>query len=161
MQSVSYTCPHCHAIVRRQVDSSTEELECPSCQRSLTGATASIDGTRLNRCLVCSSADLFVRKDFPQRLGVTLVVLGFAASCVAWFNYNIGLTFGILFATALVDIVLYLLVGNLLECYRCHAQYRGFSPLERHVPFQLEMHERYRQQAARMKDSQQANSAAK
>ena len=39
---------------------------------------------RLVRCLVCPSADLFLRKDFPQRLGVGIVVVGLLASCVTW-----------------------------------------------------------------------------
>ena len=161
MQSVSYSCPYCHATIRRQADRSTVELVCSYCQSALNPAEKAVDGTWLRRCMVCSSSDLFVRKDFPQRLGVTIVVLGIAASCVAWYKYNVWLTFGILFATALLDVVLFLFVGNLLECYRCHAQYRGFSELEGHSPFQLEVHERYRQQAARRKDSPRAKSAAK
>jgi len=91
-----------------------------------------------------------VRKDFPQRLGVGIVVLGFAASCVTWYYHHILLTFGILFATALVDLLLYVLMGNVLECYRCHAQYRGVEGLEDHPPFSLEVHEKHRQQAARL-----------
>ena len=55
-------------------------------------------------------------------------------------------TFGILFATALIDVVLYLTVGNLLQCYRCQAQYRGVPGLENHEPFDLETHEKHRQQ---------------
>jgi monovalent cation:H+ antiporter-2, CPA2 family len=33
---------------------------------------------RLTRCIVCPSVDLFVRKDFPQRVGVGLVAIGLA-----------------------------------------------------------------------------------
>ena len=58
---------------------------------------------------------------------------------------------GILFATALIDVVLYVVMGNVLECYRCHAQYRGLPSLEGHEGFNLEVHERYRQQAARLR----------
>jgi hypothetical protein len=99
---------------------------------------------------MCGSTDLFVRKDFPQRLGVTLVILGLGASCLAWYHHQVTLTFGILLATALVDLVLYWVMGDVLECYRCHAQYRGVNNLDQHGPFQLEVHERYRQQAGRM-----------
>jgi hypothetical protein len=99
---------------------------------------------------VCPSTDLFARKDFPQRLGVGLVVFGFIASSIAWANYQVLWTFAILFATALVDLVLYLVTGESLTCYRCHAQYRGFEEIERHGGFNLKTHERYRQLAARM-----------
>mgnify|MGYP000497104993 CR=1 FL=1 len=30
---------------------------------------------------------------------------------------------------ALQDLLLYVLMGNVLECYRCHAQYRGLPSL--------------------------------
>ena len=61
-----------------------------------------------------------------------------------------SLTFAILFATALVDVVLYLIVPDALMCYRCGAQYRMAEGMARHGAFNLETHERYRQQAARM-----------
>src|SRR6185369_4922364 len=93
---------------------------------------------------------LFVRKDFPQRVGVAVVVVGIVASCVAWAYMAVIATFAILFATALIDVVLYLVVPDALMCYRCGAQYRGFGGLSAHGAFNLETHERYRQQASRM-----------
>ena len=63
-----------------------------------------------------------------------------------------NLTFGILFATAIIDVVLYSLVGDALMCYRCFAQYRGQDKYEEHGPFNLETHERYRQAAARQSE---------
>jgi hypothetical protein len=105
---------------------------------------------RLTRCLVCPSTDLFVRKDFPQRLGVTIVVLGFAVSCITWYLYWVMATFAVLFATALADLALYLIVADSLVCYRCGARYREVDESNQHARFNLETHERYRQQAARM-----------
>ncbi len=104
----------------------------------------------MSRCLVCPSTDLFVRKDFPQRLGVGIVIVGIVGSSIAWgYTYTIA-TFAILFATALIDVVLYLVVPDALMCYRCGAMYRGVDGMEGHGAFNLETHERYRQQAARM-----------
>jgi hypothetical protein len=108
-----------------------------------------LDSDRLDRCLVCPSSDLFVRKDFPQRLGVAIVVGGFLASSIAWYFHMVLTTFGILFASAFLDVCLYLVMGNVLECYRCHAQYRDVAQLETHPAFDLETHERYRQAAQR------------
>jgi hypothetical protein len=105
----------------------------------------------VRRCLVCPSTDLFLRKDFPQRLGVGIVTVGILASCITWAMSEIVATFAILFATALVDVVLYLVVPDALMCYRCGAMYRQASGTG-HEPFNLETHERYRQQAARMAD---------
>lgn len=106
--------------------------------------------------MACPSVELFVRKDFPQRLGVTIVGIGLALSCVAWYYHAIYWTFGILLATALIDLALFLLMGDVLECYRCHAQYRGTANLVEHQAFDLEVHEKYRQQDARMKQIQGA-----
>jgi hypothetical protein len=111
-----------------------------------------VSDERVERCVVCPSTELYARKDFPQRLGVALVVIGFVLSSVAWANYQVFWTFAILFVTALVDLVLYLAMGESLTCYRCHAQYRGSREIERHGGFDLETHERYRQMAARLQD---------
>jgi hypothetical protein len=79
-------------------------------------------------------------------------VIGFVGSSIAWANYLVLWSFAILFGTALIDLVLYIVMGESLTCYRCGAQYRGFEEIERHGGFDLEIHERYRQLAARMKD---------
>lgn len=105
---------------------------------------------RLTRCIVCPSTDLFVRKDFPQGLGVAIVVLGFAVSCITWYLYMVMATFAVLFATALADLALYLIVGDSLVCYRCRARYRDVDEIDQHEHFDLETHERYRQHAARL-----------
>ena len=83
---------------------------------------------------------------------MALVIIGFVGSSIAWANYQVFWTFAILFATALVDLVLYIVMGESLTCYRCHAQYRGFEEIELHGGFDLETHERYRQMAARLKE---------
>jgi hypothetical protein len=114
----------------------------------------------LQHCLVCPSVELFVRKDFPQRLGVAIVVLGFAMSCVTWWNYWLYATFGVLFATALIDVLLFALVGETLVCYRCGAEYRDLTSMAAHGPFSLETHERYRQRAARLAQARKSQEVA-
>jgi uncharacterized protein YbaR (Trm112 family) len=150
--NVTYRCPHCEKTVRTHFSAESSVLACPQCAKELKIPEDAVSDTRLERCLVCPSTDLFARKDFPQKLGVGLVIFGFAASTIAWANYLVFWTFAILFATALVDLVLYLVMGESLTCYRCHSQYRGTHEIERHGGFDLETHERYRQLAARLKD---------
>jgi hypothetical protein len=58
-------------------------------------------------------------------------------------------TFAILFATALIDLLLYLFVPDCVACYRCGARYRG-PGADGFAPFDLETHERHRQQVARL-----------
>ena len=150
--NVTYNCPACHRTTRAQLASDTASIACSHCQQRVNVASGAISGKQIHRCLVCPSTELFARKDFPQRLGVALVIIGFVGSSIAWFNYQVLLTFTILFVTALVDLVLYIVMGESLTCYRCHAQYRGFEEIERHGGFDLETHERYRQRAARVKE---------
>jgi len=151
--NITFSCPRCHSGVRTDVANCEAALACPACQQSIAFPPDAFEGEVLCRCLVCPSTDLFVRKDFPQHLGVGIVVLGIVASCVTW-GYAMPIaTFAILFATALVDVVLYMIVPDALMCYRCGAQYRQVAGMERHGAFNLETHERYRQQAARMAGS--------
>ncbi|MGI9428659.1 MAG: hypothetical protein ACR2NM_08385 [Bythopirellula sp.] len=148
--NVTYACPACDEGVRIHFDAETQELCCPHCQRRIALPDGAMAGYRVQRCLVCPSTDLFVRKDFPQRLGVGLVVIGIVGSSIAWYYSNVFWTFGILFATALIDVILYMMVGDALMCYRCQAQYRGVEEMDSHGQFDLETHEKYRQLAARM-----------
>lgn len=152
VMNVTYNCPGCGHSVRQPISADVSALDCPHCSQQLAAPTGAIEDARISRCVVCPSRDLFARKDFPQRLGVALVVLGFVGSSIAWANYHVLWSFAILFGTALIDLVLYIVMGESLTCYRCGAQYRGFEEIERHGGFDLETHERYRQMAARLKD---------
>lgn len=154
--NITYRCPGCEETVRVGYTSSSTALTCPCCAQRLRFPADVVSEKRIDRCLVCPSTDLFARKDFPQRLGVALVVLGFIGSSIAWAYYQVFWTFAILFLTALVDLGLYLVMGESLTCYRCHAQYRGIDDVARHGGFDLETHERYRQLAARTKDAKRA-----
>lgn len=150
---VTYRCPRCEQTARVELPVGAGALVCTHCGQELAIPEGALVDGDVTRCLACPSTELFLRKDFPQRLGVTIVVLGLAASCVAWNYYYIYLTFGILFATALADLALYLVVGDCLNCYRCGAQYRGVAAWKHHGGFDLATHERYRQQAARLEQT--------
>ena len=147
--NVTYACSSCDAAVRQEFDEQSKSLACPACRHEITLPEGAVSGERVRRCLVCPSHDLYMRKDFPQRLGVLLVGIGIVGSSIAWYNANLPWTFGILFATALADLLLFMFVGNALMCYRCGAQYRGVAEMETHGQFNLETHEKYRQIAAR------------
>ena len=154
--NITYSCPECNAICRRDDVSAQTELACDHCQSTIRLTQRAAPAGELKKCLVCPSDELFIRKDFPQRLGVLIVSIGFLASCVAWYFHMLITTFAILFATALIDVALFVLVGDLLECYRCHAQYRGVADLEKHAAFDLEIHEKHRQTQARQQQAEAA-----
>ena len=147
---VSFACPTCQRFARAALSNDISEFGCPNCGQQIKVPSGALSNDQIHRCLVCPSTELYARKDFPQRLGVGLVIAGFIGSSIAWANYQVLWSFAILFGTALIDLVLYLVMGESLTCYRCHAQYRGFEQIERHGGFDLETHERYRQMAARL-----------
>jgi DNA-directed RNA polymerase subunit RPC12/RpoP len=157
---VTYACQSCHTAVRQDFDESTRLLGCPHCQQQIILPAEAVQGQRIRRCLVCPSHDLYVRKDFPQRLGVLLVIVGVVGSSIAWYNASLMWTFGILFATALADLLLFTLVGNALMCYRCGAQYREVAEMESHGQFNLETHEKYRQLTARVSTALPSHTAS-
>lgn len=151
--NITFLCPECGKGTRQDLSPATDVLNCSQCGQQIAVPADAVRGQTVKQCLVCPSRDLYVRKDIPQRLGVGIVVLGILASSIAWAYYQPLWTFGILFATALIDLVLFFLVGNSLMCYRCQAQYRGVDEMEAHGAFNLETHERYRQMAARLSQS--------
>lgn len=155
---VTFRCSHCDATSPATFAPGGEPVACSACGATFGAAEVDAEGS-LRRCLVCPSAELYVRKDFSQKLGVTIVAVGFVLSSIAWYYRQPMLTYGILFATALIDVVLYATVGDMLQCYRCHAQYRGLEKLDSHLPFSLETHERYRQEEIRLREARAEKSA--
>ena len=151
--NVAYRCKHCEQTVRFEVDGETRELTCPACSEKLPILAEDFAEGKLHACLVCGCRELFVRKDFSQRLGVSIVVCGLLAYLVAIGFQQRYIGWGILFATALIDLVLYFRVKSMLQCYRCEAGYRGLSGLDAFEPFDLETHEKFRQQKIRLAQS--------
>jgi hypothetical protein len=156
--NATFRCPHCDQIGRVEFDAQTAELACPHCQAQWPVPSGAVTAEKLTQCLVCPSTELYIRKDFSQQLGVAIVVVGIVISTVFWFYRMPIWTFAVLFSTALIDVVLYLVVGNVLHCYRCQAQYRDVPGLEDHAPFELETHEKHRQQRIRLEQAAQAKS---
>lgn len=150
---IHYLCPQCEQTAGVEFDADSKRLSCPFCQHETAVPAGAIQDTHVVRCLVCPSEELFVRKDFPQKLGLAIIVAGFALSSVAWYYYLVYVAFGVLFATAMIDAALYIWMGNVVTCYRCHAEYRGVAEEEGYAAFDLEVHERHRQQAARLADA--------
>jgi DNA-directed RNA polymerase subunit RPC12/RpoP len=151
--NIRYTCPRCSHTVRHDLADDVAELGCPQCGHRHAVPPGALAEGQIARCVVCPSRELFVRKDFPRRLGLSIMIAGFAASCVTLYYNQVIATYAILFGTVIIDAILYVAMGDVLECYRCHAEYRGAGGLSAHGPFHLETHERGRQQAARMAES--------
>jgi hypothetical protein len=98
----------------------------------------------LSTCPQCGCRDLFIRKDFPQKLGLALVILAGGAFLVlaAW-RQTFWIGAAILLGAAVVDALLYAVVGKVTVCYRCRSEFTG--PLNpAHEGFELSTAEKYR-----------------
>jgi len=102
-----------------------------------------------SRCLVCGNAELYKKKDFPHGLGLAILALACITSTITYGLYDKWLTWTILIGSALFDGLLYLWVKDVIVCYRCNAHHRGIAPGSAVHPFELTIHERYRQERIR------------
>ena len=158
LMNVTFACSSCNKATRQQCDAGQRELSCRHCGQARPLRTSAFTAAGepqegLSNCLVCSSNELFIRKNFSQRLGMLIIVTGLVASSITWYFYLAYWSYGILLASALIDLVLYHMVGNLLQCYRCHSEYRGSLVSSDQEGFDLVIHERHRQQEARLKQA--------
>ncbi|MBI1348346.1 hypothetical protein GC163_18885 [bacterium] len=147
-----FDCPKCLNTAAVAVEETTSAVDCPNCSWSRTiGPADRVQGSP-QRCLVCGCDDLWRQKDFPILLGLVMVGTGVISSSIAIYYYQPVLSMVILMGFALIDMLLFLVMPDCLVCYRCHARFRGTGVVnpDHHPKFDLELNERYRQEAARL-----------
>lgn len=121
-----------------------EHLACPRCNRdiALRAADALSNDGSLDRCPVCESREMYFRKDFPQGLGVSVVVIAAVASFWLlkshWFA-----SWAVLLIAVAIDVLLYRFVGFVTCCYRCKAEFRDVARNQAHGGFDLATAEKY------------------
>jgi len=155
---VRFVCPECdrNAPATIQLPASSP-WRCPACDHLLTLAdpprSTSEEGVTLHACAVCGNAELYKMKGFPHWLGLTILT----GACVAFLVLNAyrlqWWAWAVLLASAVVDGLLYLAVRDVVVCYRCGAQHRGLG-YSGNRPFELTIHERYRQERIRLSASE-------
>lgn len=102
------------------------------------------DQGHVAKCCICGCEEFFVRKDFPQRVGLITVVVAAVASLVLFAVRQMWLAFAVLAALVVVDVVLGFVVGRCVVCYRCRAEYRDLPIDRRYRPWNLATGEKYR-----------------
>lgn len=158
---IAFECPVCEYPGRLEIPPA-HTWSCPRCDHLLSpvstdGSVAPGSSPALPACALCGNADLYRKKDFPHALGMGILVLACLASTITYWFYDWWLTWGILIGSAAFDGLLYLCVPDVVVCYRCGARHRGVAA-STHAPFELTIHERYRQErlrkleVSRMKD---------
>ena len=143
-------CPECHHwTVTERVN--TENWKCAGCGQVRPAAEPG-GVSKIEHCRLCGNHELYVQKDFPHWLGMGILVAACGASVITYALHWITTTWVILMGSAVLDGVLYLAMGNVTVCYRCHTHYRGFPPNEKHGPFNLAVGEKYRQERIRREE---------
>ena len=132
---IAYACPGCG----REATAGADGLgSCRACGRQTRLDVSGVAGEppRVARCPGCDGRQLYVQRDFNQKVGLGVVVVGALFAPFTPFYSS-------LFAAAIVDAVLYALVAEITVCYRCHAHFRGFARNPEHQPFDLHLAEQY------------------
>ena len=99
-------------------------------------------------CSSCGCQELYRQKDFPQWLGMWLLGLACTFFFVFAIRYQYAIAWTILLGSAAIDGIIYLIVGDVLVCYRCGTKRRGISS-RGFDPFELATAEKYRQERIR------------
>ena len=144
---IRYHCPTdgCVAIIEyEQLEGCGETMECPRChvQHPMRVSDSIRRDQLVDRCVVCGGSELFIRKDFPQRLGVAVVVV-FGLVAIYYFSISVLIAWSILAAAVLIDLVIYAFLGKVTTCYACRAEYRKCPLNPVHEGFDLATSEKY------------------
>ena len=144
---IRFHCPTdgCVAIIEYQpLEGCGPTMQCPRCKKTLPMQidTAIRDRNQVERCAVCQGRELFIRKDFPQRLGAGIVVV-FGLAAIYAFTFNVLLGWMILAAAVVLDFLIYLVIGKVTTCYACRAEYRKCRLNPAHEGFDLATSEKY------------------
>jgi hypothetical protein len=143
---VHFDCPQCDHPNGVTL-TPAHQSHCPACDHiTLVPAEA---GPAVPTCIVCGNHELYRKKDFPHGLGMAILILACIASTITYARFDPWTTWAILIGSAVFDGVLYLLVKDVVVCYRCNAHYRGVAVPTEHRPFELTIGERYRQERLR------------
>jgi uncharacterized protein (DUF983 family) len=145
--NIRFSCPDCEQPRRLDLPGPAES-RCTACGHTLKLPAEAGRGP-LQACLVCGNAELYRKKDFPHWLGLLILTGACLAFLVLMGGYRQWWAWVVLLGSAGFDGLLYWWVGDVVVCYRCQAQYRGFPPRPEHGPFELGVGERYRQEKMR------------
>ena len=105
MQVVAH-CPKCDAGLPVNAAEAPETIKCGGCGEvvPLVFSDALRGDSEVDRCPVCGGADLYIRKDFDPKVGLTVVIIGALISAAFyWFGEDL-IAYSILGGAALIDL---------------------------------------------------------
>jgi hypothetical protein len=132
---IAFACPRCRA---EAVCGLEGRGRCPACaaETNLDVSPSLRDERMVDVCPACGGAQLYVQRDFNQKVGLAIVIAG--ALLAPFTPYYSSLA-----AAAVLDAALYAVLPEITICYRCHAHFRGFRRNPKHQAFDLHVAEQY------------------
>ncbi|GIW79068.1 MAG: hypothetical protein KatS3mg105_0875 [Gemmatales bacterium] len=156
--NVRFLCPSCEQPTSTRIEQK-QVWQCPNCDYRMEWLSSPAEPF-LSKCLVCGNQELYKKKNFPHWLGLGILALASLVFFIGHGYYHPKVAWAVLIGSAVFDGLLYLWVGDVVVCYRCHAHYRGLLSSAAYQPFDLGISERYRQQRLmqeQLKHEQQHN----
>ena len=132
---IAFSCPSCGREAQAGIDGVGTCGHCGARPR-LAVPAAVRDTLVVETCPSCGNGLLYVQRDFNQKAGLAVVVLGAVLAPFTPFYSS-------LFVAAAIDAGLYALLPDVTVCYRCHAHLRGFARNPAHHAFDLHLAEQY------------------
>ncbi|MBI4717116.1 MAG: hypothetical protein HY763_04870 [Planctomycetes bacterium] len=144
---IRFHCPTagCVALIEYEpLEGCGPTMRCPRCgvEHAIHVSDALRREQTVEQCVICGGTEMFVRKDFPQRLGLA-VVITFGIAAIYFFRTSVLTAWAILAGAVVVDLLVYAFIGKVTTCYACRAEYRGGRLNPRHEGFDLATSEKY------------------
>jgi hypothetical protein len=160
---LTFSCPGCGAVGRVPSLETETQAICRQCGAVRPLRVEAVEQGELGACPSCLTTDLYIQKDFPQGLGLAIVVVGFAISTVFWYYEMPISAYLVLLGSIGLDLVMYHLVKDVTICYRCLSQVRGDGSNRggRFKVFDLAIGERYRQERLRAQELRERGARVK
>ena len=139
---VACACGYYSSTKVKAGESAARALPCEHCGSELSLAGLESDPRAVDEagglwsCCVCGHPELFTRRDLPQKIGITVVVI---AAILAPFTNYLSLV-----AAAIIDCVLFFAMPSVATCYVCLTEHRGYGPAPTHPRYDPEIADRVR-----------------
>ena len=151
---LTFLCPSCQAPNRSRLADDQRTIACAACDYHRDVPEDQFSDDKAKSCVVCSNPDLWRQKDFPQSLGILMVALGAIFSSIAWYYHRPVIALSILAAFGVLDMILYIVMPDVLVCYRCRSRHGVTEADESFSGYDHELGERYRQERLRLEQEQ-------
>ena len=112
--------------------------------RPLNWENATDEQGAITKCIACGCREVFARKDFPQLLGLSLVIIAGLVSIIFFAYDRVLISMGVLASAVILDSLIYYFTPRCVVCYRCRTEYHE-APVSPSVePWDLSIGEKYR-----------------